>query len=316
MQTNVQTVKGEFNKSLWTTIKRDFQKRKLVYLMALPVVLYYIIFHYWPMYGAIIAFKNFSPSRGILESPWAGLTHFKTFFNSYYFFRLVRNTLLINVYDVVFGFPAPIMLALLLNEVKNMIFKRTIQTVTYLPHFVSVMVISGMIIDFFAKGGVVNDIIEFFGGTRTSFLLEARWFRPIFVGSGIWQHVGWGTIVYLAALSAIDPSLYEAATIDGANRFKQVLHVTLPCIMPTMMILLILRLGQMMNVGFEKVMLLYNPSIYETSDVISTFVYRKGLEEMNFSYSTAVGLFNSIINFILVISANKLSKLAKQTSLW
>jgi len=303
-------------KNLWQVIKKDFIMRKQVYLLALPVISYYFIFHYWPMYGAIIAFKNYSPSRGILESPWVGFEHFKTFFNSYYFLRVVRNTLLINLYDLIFGFPAPIIFALLLNEVRNDLFKRSIQTVTYIPHFISVIVICGMIVDFLSKKGLVNNIIEFFGGNAISFLIEPKWFRTIYVGSGIWQNLGWGSIVYLSALTGINPNLYEAARIDGAGRFKQVIHVTLPGIVPTIIILLILRIGNMMSLGFEKIILLYNPNTYETADVISSFVYRKGLLEMNYSYSSAVGLFNSVVNFILLISANKLSRMLSETSLW
>lgn len=303
-------------KNLWKVIKKDFIRRKQVYILAIPVIAYYLIFHYLPMYGAIIAFKDYSPTRGILDSPWAGFEHFKTFFNSYYFLRVVRNTLLINLYDIIFGFPAPIIFALLLNEIRNSLFKRSIQTITYIPHFISVIVICGMVVDFLSKSGLVNNIIEMFGGQAISFLIDPKWFRTIYVGSGIWQNLGWGSIVYLSALTGINPNLYEAAKIDGAGRFKQVLHVTLPGIAPTIIILLILRIGNMMSLGFEKIILLYNPNTYETADVISSFVYRKGLLEMNYSYSTAVGLFNSVVNFILLISANKISRMASEASLW
>jgi len=264
----------------------------------------------------VIAFKNYSPSKGILESPWIGFEHFKTFFSSYYFRRIVRNTLLINLYDIIFGFPAPIIFALLLNEIRNSLFKRSIQTITYIPHFISVVVICGMIVDFLSMKGLVNNIIEFFGGKPIQFLIEPKWFRAIYVGSGIWQNLGWGSIVYLSALTGINPNLYEAARIDGAGRFKQVIHITLPGIAPTIIILLILRIGNMMSLGFEKIILLYNPNTYETADVISSYVYRKGLLEMNYSYSAAVGLFNSVVNFILLVSANKLSRTVTETSLW
>ncbi len=284
--------------------------------MLVPVLLYYGFFHYAPMYGAIIAFKDFAPARGVLHSPWAGIRHFVTFFNSYYAWRIIRNTFLLNVYDVLFGFPAPILLALLLNELRRKFFKTTVQSITYLPHFISMMVICGILIDFLSLNGAINDFVEFFGGKRISFLLQSRWFRTAFVSLGIWQHMGWNSIIYLAALSAVDPQLHEAATIDGASRFKRAIHITLPGIMPTVMIMLILRMGQMMDVGFEKIILLYNPSTYETADVISSFVYRKGLLEMSWSYSAAVGLFNSVVNFLLLITANKISKMARQTSLW
>lgn len=295
---------------------KDFKKNKLIYLMALPVLAYYIIFHYGPMYGVIIAFKNFSPGRGILGSSWVGFQWFKDFFSSYYFGRLLRNTVLINVLNLIFSFPAPIILALLLNELRHERFKKTVQTVSYLPHFISLVVICGMIHDFTARDGIINDIVEWFGGERKTMLLEPGLFRPIYIISGIWQNVGWDSIIYLAALSSIDQELYEAAVIDGANRWKQTLHITLPGILPTIVILLIMRIGAMMNVGHEKIILLYNSNIYETADVISTFVYRKGLSQANYSYSAAVGLFNSIVNFVLIILANWFSRKATEISLW
>lgn len=295
---------------------KDFKLNKTIYLILLPSVIYYIVFHYLPMYGAQIAFKDFSPGKGIIDSPWVGLEHFINFFKSYYFVRLIRNTVLINVLDIIFGFPAPIILALLLNEVHKNSFKRVIQTVSYLPHFVSIVVLCGIIIDFTSREGLFNNLITYFGGEPISFMTNASWFRPIFVGSGVWQEVGWGSIIYLAALSNVDAELYEAARIDGAGRLRQALSVTIPSIFPIIVIMLILRMGRMMNVGQDKVLLLYNPSIYETADVISTFVYRKGLVEFNFSYATAVGIFNSIINFVILFSCNKLSKKFTDSSLW
>jgi putative aldouronate transport system permease protein len=294
----------------------DLARNKYIYLMLLPVVAYYLVFHYEPMYGAQIAFKDFSPGKGIWNSPWVGFKYFKEWFNSVYFWRLMRNTLLINVYDVLFGFPAPIILALLLNEIKSRTFKRTAQTVTYLPHFISLVVVCGLIVDFLTNDGLINNILNALGLESIPFMIKPEWFRTIYVTSGIWQGVGWGSIIYLAALSGVDPQLYEAATMDGAGRWKQTWHITLPCIMPTIVIMLILRLGQMLNVGAEKILLLYNPSTYETADVISTYVYRRGLLEMNYSYSTAVGLFNSIINFILLVTFNKVSRRITETSLW
>jgi putative aldouronate transport system permease protein len=302
--------------NFFSFLAKDFNKYKFIYIMAVPFLLYYIIFYYWPMYGAIIAFKNFNPAKGILNSDWVGLKHFTSFFKSIYSFRVIRNTLIINLFGLIFGFPAPIILALLLNELRNKLFKRIVQTVSYLPHFISIMVICGMIIDFTTTKGVVNDIISYFGGARTPLLLRPELFRRIYVGTDIWQSVGWGSIIYLAALAGIDSELYEASTIDGAGRWRQLWHITLPGILPTIIILLILRIGQMMNVGFEKIILLYNPNTYETADVISSFVYRKGLLEFNYSYSTAVGLFNSVINFTLLISANWFSKRMSETSLW
>ncbi|MDF2959189.1 MAG: binding-protein-dependent transport system inner rane component [Paenibacillus sp.] len=295
---------------------KDLLKNKYIYLMMLPGILYYIVFQYIPMYGATIAFKHFTPVAGIWGSEWIGFKHFQDFFRSYYFWRIIKNTLLINFYSLLFGFPAPILLALLLNELRKQWFKRTVQTLTYLPHFVSVMVICGLIVDFTSKNGLINDIIVWFGGSRDNLLMNGDLFRSIFVSSGIWQEIGWGSIIYLAALSGIDQELYDAANIDGAGRFRQMLSVTLPGIMPTIIILLILRIGHMMDVGFEKVILLYNPSTYETADVISSFVYRKGIVDANYSYSAAIGLFNSLINFMLLIGANKLSKKFSDSSLW
>jgi putative aldouronate transport system permease protein len=302
--------------SALATIARDLSRNRTVYLLALPMVLYYLLFHYQPMYGAIIAFKDFAPGRGIWGSPWAGFSHFESFFRSIYFVRVVRNTILLSVLNLLFGFPAPILLALLLNEIRGSAFKRTVQTVTYLPHFVSIMVICGMIIDFTARDGLINDLVVFFGGERVTMLLKQELFRPLYVITEIWQRVGWSSIIYLAALTAIDTQLYEAATIDGAGRLRQTWSITLPGLLPTIVIMLILRIGQMMNIGFEKIILLYNPTIYETADVISSYVYRKGLLDFSFSFSTAVGLFDSAINFGLLVSANALSRRHNATSLW
>ncbi|WP_189017683.1 ABC transporter permease [Paenibacillus marchantiophytorum] len=294
----------------------DIRKNKLLYLMLAPVILFFSLFHYIPMYGAIIAFKDFSPRLGIIGSPWAGFEHFNVFFEGIYFWRTLKNTVLISLYDLVFGFPAPIILALLLNEVKKTIFKRSIQTITYMPHFVSLVVVCGMIKEFTVSGGLINDFIAFLGGERLSLLLESQFFRTIYVSSGVWQHIGWGTIIYLAALAGIDTEQYEAAKIDGAGRWKQMRHVTLPGIMPTIVILLILEMGRMLSVGTEKIILLYNPTIYDTADVISSYVYRVGLQEFNYSFSSAVGLFNSAINFTLVVGSNWLSRKLNDTSLW
>lgn len=302
--------------SLLRAIKKDYTKNKWLILMALPVVAWYILFHYVPMYGVIIAFKQYSPIKGIWGSDWIGLQHFYDFFNSVSAWRVIRNTLVINFYQLIFGFPAPIILALLMNEIKNKAFKKSIQTITYLPHFVSTVVICGMIIDFFAKNGLINDLIAYFGGPRTIFLVEAGWFRSIYVGTGIWQGVGWGSIIYLAALTAIDTELYEAVTIDGAGRWKQFIHITLPGIASTIVILFIMNIGRMMSEGFEKVILLYNPSTYETADIISSFVYRRGLVEANYGFSAAVGLFNTVVNLILIVAANYTSRKVNETSLW
>lgn len=302
--------------TLLQAIKKDFKRNKWLILMSIPVVAWYILFHYVPMYGVIIAFKEFSPMRGILGSRWIGLRHFAEFFSSIYAWRVIRNTLLINLYQLLFSFPAPIILALLLNEIRSKHFKKIVQTITYLPHFVSTVVICGMIIDFFAKNGLINDIIAAFGGSRTIFLLEPEWFRTIYIGTGIWQGVGWGSIIYLAALTGIDTELYEAVAIDGAGRWRQFIHITLPGIAPTIVILLIMNIGRMMSEGYEKVILLYNPNTYETADLISSFVYRRGLVDANYSFSAAVGLFNSLVNLVLIVTANHISRKVNETSLW
>ena len=297
-------------------LQRDLSKNWDAYLLLVPAILFYVLFCYKPMYGVIIAFKNFSPGKGIVASEWVGLKHFLSFFKSYYFGRLLRNTLTISLSSLIFGFPMPIIFALLLNEVHNSKFKRTIQTMTYMPHFISLVVMCSLIRLFVADTGIIVQLMAKFGFEPVALLSKKEYFVPIYVLSGIWQGFGWDSIIYLSALTAIDPGLYEAATIDGANRWKQTLHVTLPGIMGTVIILLILRMGSIMSVGYEKIILLYNESIYETSDVISTFVYRMGLGKAQYSYSTAVGLFNSVINFIIVYTFNKISRKVSEVSLW
>ncbi len=297
-------------------LQRDLSKNWDAYLLLVPAILFYLLFCYKPMYGVIIAFKNFSPGKGIVASEWVGLKHFLSFFKSYYFGRLLRNTLTISLSSLIFGFPMPIIFALLLNEVRNSKFKRTIQTVTYMPHFISLVVMCSLIRLFVADTGIIVQLMAKFGFEPVALLSKKEYFVPIYVLSGIWQGFGWDSIIYLSALTAIDPGLYEAATIDGANRWKQTLHVTLPGIMGTVIILLILRMGSIMSIGYEKIILLYNESIYETSDVISTFVYRMGLGKAQYSYSTAVGLFNSVINFIIVYTFNKISRKVSEVSLW
>jgi putative aldouronate transport system permease protein len=301
-----------FRRRLATDVKRN----RYIYLMLLPVAAYYLIFHYGPMYGAIIAFKDFSPAQGILGSPWVGLQNFQDFFSGVFLWRLLRNTLAINILDIIFGFPAPIILALLLNELTSQRFKRMVQTITYLPHFMSLVVVVGILIDFLARDGLINNLLSAVGIPPTAFMQQAGWYWTLYVGSGIWQAVGWGSIIYLAAIASVDPTLYEAAVMDGANRFRQMWHITLPGIAPMVVTLLILRVGMMMSVGYEKTLLMYNPSTFETADVISSYVYRKGVLGMDYSFTAAVGLFNSGINFAFLIAANRLSRRMNQTSLW
>ncbi|MCI9625497.1 MAG: sugar ABC transporter permease [Clostridia bacterium] len=302
---------------LGARIKRELVKNKYIYLLALPVIAYYIIFCYWPMFGLVIAFKQYELGKGIFDSKWVGLKYFMEFFKSRNCLRLIGNTLGISLYDLIAGFPAPIIFALLLNEIRSSKFKRTVQTITYLPHFISLVVLCGMITDFFAAEGIITKILMKFGGSQINYLGAPKYFKTIYVTTNIWQGVGWGSIIYLAALSGISPELYEAATVDGAGRFRQLLAVTLPGIAPTIVIMLILRMGQLMSVGFEKIILLYNPGTYETADVISSFVYRRGIgESAQYSFSSAVGMFQSVINLILLLGANFLSKRFSGNSLF
>lgn len=283
-------------------------RQKNIYIMLIPVIAYYVLFAYVPMFGNIMAFQDYKITRGIFESNFVGFKHFNSFLNDVYFWRLIKNTIRINVYGLVFGFPAPIIFALLLNEVRNISFKKTVQTITYMPHFISTVIICGMITSFVAREGVINSIIVSLGGSPLEFMTDPKYFVGIYTISGIWQNMGWSSIIYISALSSIDQELYEAASIDGASRWKQTIHITIPGILPTVSILLIMQIGQMLSVGFEKVMLLYNPSIYETADIISTYVYRQGILGANYSYSAAVGLFNSVVNFILLVSVNAFSR--------
>ena len=297
-------------------LRTDWVRNRSLYPLILPVLAFYILFCYKPMYGAIIAFQDYTPRLGVAGSEWVGFDNFTRFFKDIYFSRLIRNTLVLSAYEIIFGFPAPIILALLINEVRNKVFKNTVQTITYLPHFISLIVVCGMITDFSLSTGLLNDVIAFFGGKRTPLLQNPRLYRSIYVISGIWQQVGWGSIIYLSALSGVDSQLYEAAEIDGAGKWKQLLHVTLPGITPTIIVMLILRIGRMMSMGYEKTILLYNSATYETADIISSYIYRIGLGNLDWSYSTAIGLFNSVINLILLLFANLVSRKFSETSLW
>lgn len=295
------------------------KKHKVLYLLMLPGILYYIIFKYVPMYGIIIAFQDYSVGRGILDSKFVGFKHFIEFFyvtpDSW---KLIRNTIMLNLYDLLFHFPAPIILALLFHELKGKVFKRLVQSISYMPHFLSTVVIAGILVTFLSPTtGVVNHfLVRVFGMEPISFLGTPDWFRSIYVGSEIWQKVGWGTILYLAAIAGIDPTLYEAAKMDGANRFQQMRHITLMGMLPVMIILFVLTLGNFMESGFQKILLLYNSMNYETSDVINTFVYRRGILDADFSFATAVGLFQSVIGLILIVTANRIVRKHSETSLW
>lgn len=297
-------------------LRRNWANYHTVYLMLVPILAYYIIFHYIPMLGSVIAFQNFKPALGIARSRWVGLRHFRSFFESPYAWRLIRNTLLINLLQIIFAFPAPIIFALLLNEVRRPRYKRVVQTVSYMPHFVSLVVICGMLNDFTMSDGVISDVLALFGMPRSNLLNRPELFRTIFVASGIWQNMGWGSIIYLATLSNVDPSLHEAAAIDGAGRFRRMLHVALPALAPVIVIQLIMRVGNILSQGHEKIILLYRPLTYETADVISSYVYRRGLLSADYSFGTAVSMFNSLVNLIILFSANALSRKVSETSLW
>lgn len=295
---------------------RHLKKHRYLYLMLLLPLIYYVLFHYMPMYGVTIAFKKFNVRAGIMGSPWIGFKYFEKFLTDEYFWNVFKNTLVLNFMDLFLGFPAPIILALLLNELRSNRFKRSIQTITYLPHFLSTTIICGMLTLFLARDGLINDGVALFGGTRHVFLSDASSFRMIYVLSSIWQNAGWGAIIYLAALSGVNQELYEVAKLDGANRFQQALYVTLPSIAGTISIMLILRCGQLLTSNVEKVLLLYNGNTMQVADVIGTYVYRRGLIDNSYSYSTAVGLFNSLISMIMLFSVNKLSNKISDTGLW
>ncbi|MCR8635824.1 ABC transporter permease [Paenibacillus radicis (ex Xue et al. 2023)] len=292
-----------------SSLLRYVIKKKWSYFMLLPGVLYFIIFKYFPMWGVIIAFQNYQPFLGLFHSPWVGLEHFHTFFSDASFWQLFRNTAILAVYNLVFYFPVPIIVALMLNEVRTAVFKRFVQTVIYIPHFVSWVVVIGMAYVFFTtEGGVINELIARMFGQKLNLLVSASWFRPMMMFEVIWKDTGWGTIIFLAALAGVDPQLYEAARMDGAGRMRQLWHITLPAIRSTIVVLLILRLGHFLDTGFEQIFLSLNAMNREIGEVFETYVYRMGIQQGRFSYSTAVGLFKSVIGLILVAGANYLAK--------
>lgn len=284
--------------------------------MLVPIILYYLLFHYMPMAGSVIAFQNYKPAKGFWGSEWVGFANFVEFLTGPYAWRLIRNTLLLNVYQIIFGFPAPIILALMINEVRHKKYKKLVQTVSYMPHFISLVVICGMLVTFSRTDGLFNDILVMFGGERINLLAESSLFRTIFTGSGIWQSVGWGSIIYLATLSNVDPSLHEAAAIDGAGRIRRIFHISLPALVPVIVVQFIMRIGNILTQGFEKIILLYNPLTYETADVISSYVYRRGIIDMDFSFGAAVGIFNSIVNLTILVLANNFFRKTTKESLW
>ena len=297
-------------------LKLDLQRNYQAYLMVLPSIVLIFIFAYIPMYGILMAFENYRPQLGVLGSKWVGLYHFKDFLTFPHSLNVIRNTLFISVYSLLVGFPCPILLALLLNEVRCQAYKRTVQTISYMPYFISNVVICGMIKSFMSYDGVFNQITAMFGMAPKSFLSDPALFPSVIVFSDLWQCIGWNSIIYMAALAGIDPDLYEAAHIDGCGRLRQMWHITLPGIVPTIITLLILSIGGLLGANSGKILLLYSPLTYETGDVIGTFIYRRGLQGGDFSYSTAVGLFQTVINFLLLIFANWFSNKTTETSLW
>ncbi len=315
--TKSQTIRPIGKKRSWGEIvARDFRINWAVYVMALPVLAYFIIFNYIPMTGIIMAFQKFQIKKGIWGSKFVGLANFVRFFNSPYAWRTIRNTLLISIYGLAFSFPLPVVFALCLNEVRSTRFKRVTQTISYLPYFISIVVVVAILFDFCKSEGVLTLLAQKFGWSGGALISSPKWFRTLYIGSNLWQHLGYNSIIFISALAAIDPQLYEAATIDGANRWQQTIHVTLPGIASTIVVLLILRLGSIMGVGYEKIILMYSPATYETGDVIASYVYRVGLEDADYSYSTAINLFNSLVNLLVLFLANQLSRRISDTSLW
>jgi putative aldouronate transport system permease protein len=294
-------------------LRRDWQ----IYVMLLPTVIWLLLFLYKPMYGLQIAFKDYSLFRGIADSPWIGFEHFETLFQSDQFLRAVRNTVIISAYSLLIGFPVPIILALMFNEVLNQRFRKVAQTIVYLPHFISSVIIAGIVITAFSpSAGIVNTILGWFGLEPVYFLTQPEWFRPIFVGTTIWQEAGFQSIVYLAAIAGVSPTLYESAVVDGASRWQMMWKITLPSILPTIIIMLIIRIGNLMEVSFEMIILLYQPATYETADVVNTYIYRAGIQGGQYDIAAAAGLFNAVVAFVLVIGANALSRRYSRTSLW
>ncbi len=309
-------IRTEKKRSFLDRLGRDMRRYWRVYVMLLPVVAFYLVFKYGSMGYLVIAFQNFKPAKGILGSQWVGLDNFVKFFTNSYCWRLIRNTLLLNVFGILFSFPAPILLALMINEVQQKALKKTIQTISYIPHFISLVVVCGMLREFCSSDGLFNSMRALLGLERYNLLTDPSLYRTIHIGSGIWQSVGWSSIIYLATLSGVDTQLYEAAYIDGANKFQRILHVTLPALVPIITVQFIMRIGHIMSLGYEKIILLYNSTIYETADVISTYLYRYGLLGAKYGMGTAIGLMNSVINIIILVSVNKAFSRLTENSLW
>ncbi|MEK5641559.1 protein lplB [Paenibacillus rhizosphaerae] len=298
--------------------RKKIKQYRVLLLMMVPAVIYYIIFNYAPMYGVLLAFKDFKITQGILGSPWVGFKHFEMIFEDPYFYTVLRNTLIISVYKLLFGFPVPVLFALMLSEITSTKFKRVVQTVSYLPHFISWVVLGGIFFTIFSLDGPVNMIVHLFGGEKALFLADERYFRTILVVTSIFQGFGWGSIIYFAALSNIDPQLHEAAVMDGAGRFQRMFHISIPMLAPVIAIMLILSMSGILDAGFDQIFNMYNVKVYNVADIIDTYVYRKGLVEMDYSYATAVGLFKSVIALLLIVTVNTVVKRlgGKEHALW
>lgn len=317
-RTNRPAPSGETRKSeYFFQLKKDLKKHKWLYIMLIIPIIFVLIWNYWPMYGVMIAFKDYSPAFGILGSPWVGLKHFERFFASYFFVEILVNTLRLSLYSLLVSVPLPIILALLFNELNRKWFKSTVQTISYIPNFISVVVVIGMVQFFFStQDGMINMLLETFGFSAIDFLGSPKWFPHIYVWSGVWQSVGWGTLIYTAAMSGISPDQYEAAYLDGASRLQCIKNITIPSIMPTIIISTILATGSILSVGFEKTFLLQNASNLATSEVLSTYTYKMGIINGEYSFSAAVGLFNNVINFIVLFAVNKIAQKTNESSLW
>lgn len=297
---------------------RKIRCQKTLILMAVPGIVLVLLFNYLPLYGITLAFQKFSPAKGFFASDitWVGLKYFERFFNSPYVFRLLRNTVLLGVYGLVISFPLPVLLAILFDQLENQRFKKMAQTVSYMPYFLSTVVVVGIVKELFSYTGIVNDVIKALGGSAYSFLTADSWFRSLFIGSGIWHNIGWSSIIYLAALTNVDPQLFEAATIDGAGRFRRIWHISLPAIQPTIVIMLIFAIGNIMGSDYTKVLLLYNENTYEVADIIGTYVYREGILGGQYEYTTAIGLLMNLVGLALIVGANYISRKVSDSSLW
>jgi putative aldouronate transport system permease protein len=316
-ETDTREARGASGSDKLQRVKDHLKREWQLYVMLLPTIIWLLVFLYKPMYGLQIAFKDFSVFRGVANSPWVGLEHFHTLFGNDQFLRALKNTIILSFYGLIFGFPMPILLALMFNEILHQTFKKTAQTIVYLPHFISSVIIAGIVITAFSpSAGIVNTVLGWFGYDSVYFLTKPEWFRPIFVGTGIWQEAGFQSIVYLAAIAGVSPTLYESAVVDGASRWQMVWKITVPSILPTIIIMLIIRIGNMLEVSFEMIILLYQPATYQTADVVNTFIYRQGIQGGQYDLAAAAGLFNAVVAFVLVMTANTISKRYSRTSLW